>query len=85
MRQNCLQDAFAILQHLVVPEAKHCPPSARQIGIADIVANAFCVLRTVGFDDQLSPNAEKVDDVGSEWDLPAKLDAIQTTVAQKTP
>ena len=85
MRQDCLQNPFAILQHLVVPEAKHLPPLARQISVTDIVTKAFRVLRAVGFDDQLSANAKKVDNVGADWDLPAKLNAVQATIAQKAP
>ena len=83
MRVNCLQNPFAILQHLVVPEAKHLPALARQISVTDIVAKAFGVLRTVGFDDQLSANAKKVDNVGSDRDLPAKLESAQATIAQE--
>ena len=85
MRQNRLQNAFAILQHLVVPEAKHVPPLVRQISVTDIVAKAFGVLRTVGFDDQLSANAKKVDNVGADRNLSAKLESAQATIAQETP
>ena len=85
MRQNSLQNPFAILQHLVVPEAKHLPALVRQISITEIVANAFGVLRTVGFHNQLSANAKKVDNVGADRDLPAKLESAEATVAQKTP
>ena len=85
MRENCLQNPFAILQHLVVPEAKHVPPLVRQISVTDIVAKAFCVLRAVGFDDQLRANAKKVDDVRSKWDLPAKLESAEATIAKKAP
>jgi hypothetical protein len=85
MGQNRLQDTFALLDHFVVPEPKHLPPLARQISVTDIVTKAFCVLRTVGLDDQLSSNAKKVDDVRAKWDLPAKLDPIHATIAQKTP
>jgi hypothetical protein len=85
MRQDCLQNPFAILQHLVVPEAKHLPPLAFQIGVSGLIARAFRVLRSVGFDDQLSANAKKVDNVGADRDLPAKLNAIQATVAQEAP
>ena len=49
--------------YLVVPEAKHLPAFARQIGVTGIITKAFCVLRAVGLDDQLSPNAKKVDNV----------------------
>jgi hypothetical protein len=85
MRLDCLKHAFAILKHLVVPKAKHLPALARQIGIADIVAKAVCVLRTVGLDGQLSPNAKKVDDVRADGNLSAKLNSIQATITQKTP
>src|ERR1700677_626456 len=85
MRQNFLQHALAILGHLVVPKAKPLPTLARQISVTDRVAKTFCVLRAVSLDNQLSLNAEKVDDVGSKRDLPAKLDAIQAAIAQETP
>jgi hypothetical protein len=85
MRQDCFQNPFAILQHLIVPEAKHLPPLARQISVTDIVTKAFCVLRAVSLDNQLSPNAKKVDNVGADWDLPAKLQAVQATIAQEAP
>src|ERR1700722_15060148 len=85
MRVNCLQNPFAILDHLVVPEAKHLPPLARQISVTDIVTKAFCVLRAVGFDDQLSANAKKVDNVGADRNLSAKLESAEATIAQETP
>jgi hypothetical protein len=85
MRQNSLQNPFAILQHLVVPEAKHLPALVRQISVTEIVANASGVLRTVGFDNQLSANAKKVDNVQSDRNLSAKLESVQATIAKKTP
>jgi hypothetical protein len=85
VRENCLQDTFTILQHLVVPKAKHPPALARQISVTDIVTKAFCVLRTVGLDDQLSANAKKVDNVRSDRDLPVKLESAEATVAKKAP
>jgi hypothetical protein len=85
MRQDCLKHAFAILDHLVVPEAKHLPPLARQISVTDNVTKVFCVLRAVGFDNELSPNAKKVDNVGADWDLPAKLESAKATIAQQAP
>jgi hypothetical protein len=85
MRKNCLQNPSAILEHLVVPEAKHLPPLARQISVTYSVAKTFRVLRAVSLDDQLSANAKKVDNVGADWDLPAKLNAVQAAIAQKAP
>jgi hypothetical protein len=85
MRVNCLQNPFAILQHLVVPEAKHLPALVRQISVTDIVANAFGVLRTVGFDNQLSADTKKVDNVGTDRNLSTKLESVQATIAKKTP
>ena len=81
MRQNCLQDTFAILEHLVVPEPKDLPALPFQISIPGPVAKTLSVLRAVGLDNQLSANAKKVDDVGSNRNLPAKLNAIQATIA----
>jgi hypothetical protein len=85
MRQDRLQDTFAILEHLVVPEAKHFPAVARQIRVTDSVAPTFRVLETVSLDDQLSANAKKVDDIRAEGNLPTKLEAVQTSVAKEAP
>jgi hypothetical protein len=85
MRVDRLQNPFAILQHLVVPEPKDFPPLAFQIGVTGLVGKAFRVLRSVGFDDQLSANAKKVDDVRADWDLPAKLESAEATIAKKAP
>ena len=85
MRKNCLQNPFAILRHLVVPEPKDFPPLALKIGVANSVARAFRVLRAVGFDDQLSANAEKVDNVRTDRNLPAKLETAEATIAKKAP
>jgi hypothetical protein len=85
MGENCLQNPFAILRHLVVPEPKHLPALVRQISVTDIVTKAFCVLRTVGFDNQLSANAKKVDNVGADRNLSAKLESAQATIAKKAP
>jgi hypothetical protein len=72
-------------RHLVVPEPPDFPALTFQISVAGLVAKAFCVLRAVGLDDQLSANAKKVDDVGTDWDLPAKLESAEAAIAQKTP
>ena len=85
MRKNCLQNPLAILNHLVVPEPNHLPTLALQIGVTNSVARTFCMLRAVGFNDQLSANAKKVDNVRSDGDLPAKLKAAEATITQNTP
>jgi hypothetical protein len=85
MRENCLQNTLAIPQHLVVPEPKDLPALTSQISVPSLIARALSVLRTVGLDDQLSANAKKVDNVRSDWNLPAKLESAEATIAQKTP
>jgi len=39
------------------------------------------VLRSVGFDNQSGRNAKEVDNVGSDRNLPTKLEAIQASIA----
>ena len=58
---------------------------ASQISVTDIVVSALSGLRAVSLDNQLSPNAKKVDDVRSKWDLPAKLESAEATIAKKAP
>jgi hypothetical protein len=43
------------------------------------------MLRPVGFDDQLSANAKKVDNVKADRNLPAKLESAEATIAKKAP
>jgi hypothetical protein len=69
----------------MIPKAKHSPALALKIGVSGMVSRAFRVFETVRFDDQLSANAKKVDDIRSDRNLPAKLDPIQATITQKTP
>jgi hypothetical protein len=85
MREDCLKHALAILRHFIVPEPKHLPALAFQIGVPRLVARAFGVLRAVGFDNQLSANTKKVDNVRADRNLSAKLESAEAPVAQKTP
>jgi hypothetical protein len=85
MRVDRLQNPLPILQHLVVPGPEDFPPLAFQIGVSGLVGKAFRVLRSVGFDNQFSANAKKVDDVRADRNLPAKLESAQATIAQETP
>jgi hypothetical protein len=85
MRQNCLQHALAIQEHLIVPETKHRPALPREIGVTGIISMAFGMLETIRLDDQLGAKTKKVDNIRSDRNLPAKLEAIQATIAQKTP
>src|ERR1700722_3816920 len=85
MCENRLQNPVAIPQHLVVPEPKDFPALAFQIGVSGLIARALSVLRALGFDDQLSANAQKVDNVGADRDLPAKLESAEATIAQQAP
>jgi hypothetical protein len=82
VRENRLQDTFAILDNLIIPEAKDFPTLALEIGVSGLVARAFGVLEAVGFDDQLGANAKKVDNIRSDRNLSAKLDPTQATIAQ---
>jgi hypothetical protein len=43
------------------------------------------MLRAVGFDDQLSANAKKVDNVRFDRNLSTKLEAAEATISQQTP
>ena len=83
--EDCLKHAVAIAQHFIVPKAKDFPPTALKIDVTNCLARAFSVWRTVGFDDQLSANTKKVDNVRADRNLSAKLESAEAPVAQKTP
>jgi hypothetical protein len=66
-------------------KTQHHPALARQIGVSVFVPKVLRVLRAVGLDDELRADAKEVDDVRSDWDLSAELQAAQSSVAQQPP
>ena len=73
-RENRIEHALAIPQHLMVPEAKHFPALTGEIGVADFVASVLRMLRSVGLDDQSRSDAQKIDNIRPDRNLPAKLE-----------
>lgn len=50
-----------------------------------IAGGVIVMKRPVRLDDQPMPEAEEVDDVSADWDLPAKFQAGQPSVSQQVP
>ena len=82
-----LQDAFNVFDHFVVPEPQHAVPGSPQAGIATFVVSLafFSVLTAVEFDNQSALETNKVDDIGTNRPLAAKLERLQSPGAQMTP
>src|SRR6476620_955614 len=75
--EDRVDDAPALPQDVVVPEAQDRPPVRRQPSVAPLVALALGVLPTIGLDEEPLLDAQKVDDVGSDGNLPPELEAAQ--------
>ncbi len=54
------------------------------MGEAPFVANTFAVLRTISSGDHPRADAKEVDNIGSDRDLPAKLEAVEAPIAQQS-
>jgi hypothetical protein len=76
--------AFGIRQNLIVPEANYPIPLALQkFRPRDFPLGIQIMLPTVRFDNQPSPMADEVDDIGADRHLPSELEAID--LAHKRP
>jgi hypothetical protein len=85
VRENCIEHALAVSEYVGVPETKHFPALARQIGVADFIMTTLIMLRSVGLDDQSRRNAKEIDYVRSDWNPPAELKPVKAAIAQKPP
>jgi hypothetical protein len=77
---------FALSKHVVVPETKNFDAAPLKPGVAPCVAICFaCVLTSVNFDDQLRFQANKIQNVRADGELPSKLESVHLPHAQKPP
>lgn len=84
--QDRLQDAFHILDHLVVPEPQY-PIAAlfkkpRSLGIC---RSLIAMLAAIELYDQPNALAQEVDDIRTDWNLTPEFQATQTPIAQPKP
>lgn len=72
--QDALEHGLRLLQHFVVPEAKHSKPCRfERRGACRILGEGLGVLRSVHFDNQFLLQAHEIEDVIFEWVLTAEL------------
>ena len=80
-----LEHARRILKHVIVPETQDSEAIPAKIGIAPPVGSTVAMLTAVGFDDQQTFEAGKIDDVGIDDVLATELGGGHSTVAQHSP
>ena len=64
----------------LVCETQNAKALGGEPGVADWIAKTVFMMRTVGFDNHAMTQAEKIDDISTERDLAAKLQAVQSPV-----
>jgi hypothetical protein len=78
--------AIRVLDHLAVPEAKHCESLLAQVLIPNSIHfPAGCVLPAIHFDDQFPLEAGEVDDVSADGLLAPELQAGELLPAKMAP
>ena len=80
-----LEHAARILEHLIVPETENSKAPITKMGIAAAVCEALGVLTAVGFDDQPSLKASKIDDIRIDHMLTTELRLRHAPVAKHGP
>jgi hypothetical protein len=79
------EDGFELAEDLMIPEAHHTVTFASEVGVAFAIGIAIEMLRAVELDDQLALQRGEISDKGSDWNLPAKLDPVDSASAQQVP
>ena len=79
--RQALEHALAIAQHAVFQKAKRFPNLMGEVCVADVLS----MPRPVGLDNQSCSDTKKVDDVGSDRSMPAKLETAQSPIAPEAP
>jgi len=75
---NCLQNAFDVSRHIVVPEANDSVALLLQPPCALGISRHPCfksMLRAVNLDDQARGHAGKIGNIGTDWNLTAEVSA----------
>jgi hypothetical protein len=83
--QQIGQHTFGIFQDVVVPVSHHVKAVGFQRGFARLVGKGVDVLSAIDFNDELSVEADEIEDVALEWHLPAEFDSVEAPVAQQEP
>ncbi len=61
--QNHLRDALKIIQNIIIPETQDAKALIRQILVAPFILRIFCMLTTIGFDNQAMLKTDKIDNI----------------------
>ena len=77
---NSGQHVLSRFQNLMIPKSQDSITVAHEPSVARAIPDAFPMLRTIGLDDQLMPNAKKVGDIGTHRRLPAKFNRLHAPV-----
>jgi hypothetical protein len=68
-----LKNVFSAVEHIVVPEAQYGEACFSQLAVTGLVRHRSVVLPAIDFDDKLSFQTNKVQNVVTKGMLPAKF------------
>jgi hypothetical protein len=83
--QDRHHNTFCFHQYFMVPESKHPESPFGKPCIAIRIAGRFQMLATIDFHDQLTFQADEVDDIGPDRVLTSKTETFQLSHPQMTP
>jgi hypothetical protein len=72
-------------QHIVVPVSRDVKSFSAEEVAAYLISPRVGVLSSVDLNNQFPLEADKIEDVVLEWDLPPKLGSIQPAVTEQEP
>ena len=83
---NDFFNALDIFENLVVPDAKHLEfLTFKPTGALLVLLGSVGMLPAIEFDDQTCREADEIDDIIAYGRLPAKLETINSLIAQPVP
>jgi len=74
------QDAFQILNHIIVPKSHDAKSISRQPRVSFGIARGIVVLTAIDLDDQPRFETEKVCNVGTDRNLPAEFECSEPAI-----
>jgi hypothetical protein len=85
LREQHLQDALGILEHVVVPDSDHPIPKGYQVLITLVIGCTPVVLSSIDLDDQAPFAAGEVGVIAANRLLPDELEAPELAISNSRP
>jgi hypothetical protein len=83
--ENCCKHPLGIGQNFVIPETQHPETLRFQIVVANAIASAFRMVRTIGLNNEPMFEADEISNIVVDGNLPPELEPRKPFSPQQIP